>query len=104
MPPFDADGLRALGAALGQWSAWCAFLGFVLGLVRDVRKGKAAEHNPLSYVKFAGLAASLPPGFMLLYGGLIQPEVIPAVAGLRWPIVAAGALFVYTAMMGLLKP
>jgi hypothetical protein len=40
---------------------------------------------------------------MLVYGGLVQPEVVPAVAGLRWPIVAAGALFVYTAVKGLVK-
>jgi hypothetical protein len=104
MPLFDEAGLKSLSSTLGSWAAWFAFGGFLLGLVMDLAKGKAAEHNALNYIKTCGLAASLPAAAMLLYGGMFQPEVVPAVASLRWPIVAAGALFLYTSIKGIIKP
>ena len=103
MPQLSPEQLANLGSRVGTASACFAILGFVYALILDIKRKDQAKHDPLDYIQRSGFAAGVPPAAMLVYGAIFQPDVISAIAGLKWPVAVAGALFLYTSIKGIFK-
>src|ERR1700683_5021128 len=97
---FSPEQLSELGSSVGTACACFALLGFIYAFLVDVSKKDKAKHDPFEYIQRSGSAAGIPPALMLVFGAVFQPAVIPQIAGLKWPIAVAGALFLYMSLKG----